>query len=326
MCRSGCSDTRIDPVNCGACSRSCRGDESCVAGSCVPADAGVATDACTSTTDPNNCCGVVCPLRINSTRTCVAGRCGFACTSDFADCDGEVSNGCETGITSDAVNCGRCGARCPSGRCSGGTCVSPCIVGCPAGMVCVDAGTACGPCEAPTVACGSTCANLQTDARNCGACGNVCPSPSGATVRCVSGTCSVVACGVAHADCDGNAANGCETDITTRTNCGTCGNACTGDLSCVGGACDCYNLATMRCGDRCARPGDPTNCGRCGNACTDHEFCDGLAGICRSCGMSSSGHLLTRCDNVCRDLLDDSDNCGACGNRCAAGCFSGVCR
>ena len=339
MCRSGCSNTSTDPVNCGVCSRSCRADEACRSGTCVSAaDASIAPDVCTSTTDPSNCCGIDCPLRINGIRLCSGGRCGFGCISGFANCDGDASNGCESAAATDPTNCGACGNRCVSGRCVGGRCLSPCEGGCPAGMACVDAGTACAPCDAPNTVCSNTCVNTATDNRNCGACGRVCATVGGgtsaaATTACMAGRCVVTACTLAsegYADCDGDGANGCEINLNTRANCGACGRACTGDLSCLAGhVCACSNLATNMCGDRCIRPNDTANCGRCGNACTDREFCGGTpTPACVTCGTDGPDRVIRRCGDDCRNLSNDTNNCGACGVVCPSGrlCFFGACR
>jgi hypothetical protein len=46
------------------------------------------------------------------------------------------------------------------------------------------------------------------------------------------------ACNPNYGNCDGNAANGCETNLMTDNNsCGACGVACTGGLKCVSGSC-----------------------------------------------------------------------------------------
>lgn len=66
-------------------------------------------------------------------------------------------------------------------------------------------------CKAPTTKCGKKCFNLQADAANCDACGNVCPGyglPS-ADATCNSGTCNFTCRGDSY-DVDGNPANGCE--------------------------------------------------------------------------------------------------------------------
>jgi hypothetical protein len=56
--------------------------------------------------------------------------------------------------------------------------------------------------------------------------GTSCPLPN-ATGVCSSGVCGTPACASGFGDCDGNAANGCEQDLTSDLgNCGACGNAC----------------------------------------------------------------------------------------------------
>jgi len=48
-------------------------------------------------------------------------------------------------------------------------------------------------------------------------------------------------CPAGYADCDGNPANGCETSLSTTTNCGACGHACAAvdkaNAACLGGRC-----------------------------------------------------------------------------------------
>jgi hypothetical protein len=56
--------------------------------------------------------------------------------------------------------------------------------------------------------------------------GVTCPLVANATSACVSGACQVT-CSAGFANCDGNAANGCETALMTDTrNCGACGVIC----------------------------------------------------------------------------------------------------
>ena len=65
------------------------------------------------------------------------------------------------------------------------------------------------PCAAGGTCCDGLCQNLQTDPAHCGAC-------------------AVTACAANFADCDGNAANGCEFDTgASLAHCGACGRACT---------------------------------------------------------------------------------------------------
>jgi hypothetical protein len=80
-------------------------------------------------------------------------------------------------------------------------------------------------------------ADLSSSPTNCGACGNVC-NLAHAVSECTFGRCAVSACRFFFADCNGNAADGCEVDLaTSRTNCGDCFNVCETGTSCVDGAC-----------------------------------------------------------------------------------------
>lgn len=124
--------------------------------------------------------------------------------------------------------------------------------------------------------CGDTCRDLDTDSANCGACGNVCagacatgrcvavpdagidvagdtadaaPDPCGGscvtrphalTLECLAGgggTCIVRMCERGFADCNSAAIDGCETDITTRSDCGACRRQCTPREVCTNDGC-----------------------------------------------------------------------------------------
>ncbi|MFO0759004.1 MAG: DNRLRE domain-containing protein, partial [Byssovorax sp.] len=54
-------------------------------------------------------------------------------------------------------------------------------------------------------------ADLHSTA-TCGSCGTPCALPH-ATASCSTGTCAIGSCDLGFGDCDGNAANGCETDL-----------------------------------------------------------------------------------------------------------------
>ena len=131
------------------------------------------------------------------------------------------------------------------------------------GFVCsAERGTACveGFCECGRVAIGCEgnranlccparedrpepyCANLLTDAINCGGCGEACDERT--SDQCLAGECS---CGDERRACDveselccldlGGAASSCVEPATDRSHCGACGRRCRAGEDCVEGAC-----------------------------------------------------------------------------------------
>ncbi len=328
-------------------------------------------------TDVMNCgaCGNACPAPMNATATCAAGACGFTCAEGFADCDMNPANGCEAALSTtdhcgacgtrcaaptplctrgdggsyactatpcagtvcsgacvdtqtDVMNCGACGNACPSGAGSAASCMAGrCQIACtePARFADCD-GMASTGCEA----------ELPRDPMNCGACGARCPGGSNATGVCAEGACGLE-CAASYGNCDGMAANGCETDTRAdATHCGRCGNACSAPsnarATCAAGACgfacnagfaDCDASAADGC--EVDTTSDRANCGACGRACVAGEVCS--AGACRS--TCAAGE--TNCAGSCADLTSSVSNCGTCGRVCpapanaAAACATGRC-
>lgn len=133
-----------------------------------------------------------------------AGVCTGSCVSGTMDCSGDVPRSCVSGSWVS-------GTACP--------------------FVCTGAGQCTGSCVPTSM----TCVGNQTD--TCNASGDwnpptSCPSVAGATPTCGgAGVCGFT-CNAGFADCDGNAANGCEVNLNSDgVNCGSCGH------SCGGGAC-----------------------------------------------------------------------------------------
>jgi len=287
-------------------------------------------DGCTSTT-AGNCCGVACPAVANAMPGCIVGACGIgSCLPGFGDCDGNPANGCEVELATDAAHCGACRAACSSDR----TCV----------------GSSCVACSGLRIACAGTCIDPQTNPAHCGGCNAPCATRPNAVTTCVAGGCGFT-CMAGFADCDGVAANGCESTNSDTTNCGTCGNACAAGVMCIDGRCGCPagrsdcdgNPATV-CETNTAM-GDIANCGGCGTRCPTPPRGATMVCVAGSCRISTvvctAG--IANCDgndsNGCETTtLSNVNNCGAggggvvtgCGNRCpstggTASCTDGVC-
>ena len=165
-----------------------------------------------------------------------------------------------------------------------------------------------GSCACPAAAqCGNACVDKQTDAANCGACGNRCPSG----VACTAGAC---ACPVAgNVACDG----ACTDTTSSAANCGGCGNACAKGYACQGSSCLCLGTS---CGGVCVdTQSDPQHCNDCSTACGSGQSC--VLGVCKCAAPA------VLCQGACTDVTSDAANCGACGMHCAVGavCQSRVC-
>lgn len=241
MCGGACTDLQRDALNCGSCGRACSTARTnsisvCAAGTCEvrcaegygDCDGNVANGCEVATTaSAAHCggCGRACPTRANAGAACVDGACGFTCGAGFADCDGDGSNGCEVATTTSATHCGACGNVCRVANAAAACVAGACAVGaCAAGFADCDRAAANG-CEQ----------DVRGDVANCGGCGVTC-RPANATGACAAGTCGVGACAAGYGDCDGSAANGCETNVRASVaHCGSCGTLC--QLACVDGAC-----------------------------------------------------------------------------------------
>ncbi len=322
------------PAHCSKCGQACslaNATAGCSGGACTVASCsanykncnGLPADGCeiNVSSDANNCsdCGSVCGLP-HAVEGCVASKCTVAsCDAGYADCDGVATNGCEVNINSDVGHCGNCATVCtaPSGT-----------------PVCTAAKCGISACVAPTADCdglaGNGCEiNTSTSVANCGACNAAC-SPPHATGSCLAGVCKIGACVGLWADCDGNVANGCETDTSSSTSaCGGCGTVCggaNGTATCTSGTCgvscnagfgNCDGSAANGCETNLKT--DATHCGTCATVCsTNHGAASCTAG---SCGITCAGGY-SDCNasiaDGCEASLAATTSCGACGTVCTA--------
>jgi len=344
LCGTSCTDTTTDPHHCGGCTTACslaHASGRCAAGACAvdtcdegwgDCDVTAASGCEASLATLDNCggCSSACFVEGGFTE-CPDGACHIdRCFGAMDDCDDLVSTGCEADLAS-ATTCGSCETSCEG--------ATP-VCGVPP-----DGGRQClADCAPPAATeCGDRCIDTGGDLANCGGCGMRCELPDAAEI-CVGGQCLVSSCPEGRRDCDGNAANGCESLVVSDPdNCGACGLACTApagsEASCVGGVCmigcepglaDCNSDPADGCE---VTLGTVMNCGACGDACIVEQGTGACTG--GSCGVGSCDPGFDDCDGIlstgCEaNLNTDRLHCGTCDTRCPSSssrrdCCAGVC-
>jgi hypothetical protein len=296
------------------------------------------------------------------------------CTSDnqcpfdqYCGTDGKCAPGCKS-----SVECSELASNADGGADGGAgsnkkicnttshSCVG-CVVNtdCPLGDVCTPAGTCaigCDPshgCPSGLTCCSSICVDTKNDLNNCNTCGNICTGGPNTVVGCSASACTV-ACKPGYGDCDGNTANGCETNLNAPATCGpTCGakiNCATAvqnatNIGCSGGTC------TFSCSPGFGNcDGNPSNgcetnmdtSTSCGLTCGSQVNCTATvknainigcaAGQCTFTCSAPYGDCDGNKSNGCEsNTSTDSMNCGLCGRPCNVAnvasltCAGGLC-
>ncbi|MGH7281157.1 MAG: hypothetical protein ACRELY_06525, partial [Polyangiaceae bacterium] len=193
----------------------------------------------------------------------------------------------------------------------------------------LDAGSADGgACGAGQKACVGTCVAETDPSSGCSGPCTACAEPTNAQAACIlqngALACGLGVCNPKYADCDNNPANGCETQLTVRAHCGSCGNDCNqefcetqGTASICSATCDAPNTlcppdagaAPQECVDTTT---DTANCGACGVNCAVPNgvgSCDNS-----TCNIACDANYFL-CAGAC--VLPSDSQCGASCARCS---------
>ena len=351
ICNGACINKKIDAENCGACGNVCGGNAYCADSACQcpqgysDCDHNMANGCEAATLKCDSLCDDASQVKCDGGACCdnASECCGSACCGEGTTCCGD---GICADVQSDAANCGTCGNACTDGKsCVDGNCERVCSGAtpdkCEALDVCVNFASDvlhCGNCDTKcattetcvegvctpsevncsddpdadaTTLCWGTCVDLDSDAQNCGTCGNACLADQ----ACEAGTC---VCPPDTQVCEGK----CVDYASDRNHCGSCGNACLADQTCEESTCVCPE-GTGVCGDKCLDfSSDKNNCGSCGHACVGDEICE--AGACKLVCANANDIV---CNGTCVDPQTSNTYCGNCDTKCATTetCVEGVC-
>ncbi|GAA5901628.1 uncharacterized protein JCM6883_000344 [Sporobolomyces salmoneus] len=284
--------------------------------------------------DVNNCgrAGYRCPTNwLNGGgATCSAGVCGPSYCNNLFDFNWGLGK-CQD-VSSDPVNCGKCGQVCSVANAASTTCLSgQCYA------------KSCNP--GYTLSSGTCTKTIDTtsDMNNCGALGNKCPTSfsNGWGAVCKNSICQPLSCNSGFSFDYGTST--CRNLLTDPANCGSLGNVCAfpfGSGTCSSGVCkltSCksgyYNINGV-----CTSlnlQSDVNNCGSIGNKC---NYANGVAscsgGSCQLTGCQSGYELKTSAilgflfpQTTCQavDTSSDENNCGSIGNKCIFNNGIGAC-
>ncbi len=208
-CGGQCVDVSESVENCGSCFHDCAlavshsssSSKTCSAGTCdysgdcdegwLDCD-GIRSNGCERPADRVDSCGSCdndCNTLVvhvpSSQKTCEQTQdvfqCSYtsSCSHDFADCDSDKSNGCETWLTQDD-SCGDCDVDCSQSQ-LGTRCISPDqsdpyyhVCGCEVDPA---SGDSIG-CSNGYICCHHVCMDASSDSQNCGVCDASCTAGS----------------------------------------------------------------------------------------------------------------------------------------------------
>jgi hypothetical protein len=291
-----------------------------VAPSCAPGtkpsgsagSSGSSGDAGSGASDCPEACSGSTPVCDAETKTCVGCLPSENTCGDGASCDAETKtcvSGCSTDDDCSApLICDTATSKCVS-------CIAD--VQCEPGFICGSNGqcvTGCNdsqPCTVGLVCCGGTCADIAGDPKSCGACDTPCPDLEGATESCTMGMCGLEKCDDGYADCNLDAADGCEWDINVF---GACSCKPGETQECYTGAPGTKGVGTCTAGTSTCDPSG-ANWGPCMgevtpkfDACADalDNDCDGTPDNAKDL----DGDGWTPCDGDCCDIVE----VGVCGD------------
>ncbi len=223
---------------------------------------------------------------------------------------------------------------------------------CPDGYLCSVSDSLCKPgcnatkaCATGRDCCEGQCFDTTATSLHCGGCGKACVAPPHTVMKCDASTCKVDTCEAGWANCNGMDADGCETDIFTKSEtCGGCGTACTfpnGAGLCEMGKCKVTTCSTgfgdcdKNAANGCEQPLNTNDhCGVCDTKCAPTN----ATGTCATgtCLVSTCNSGFGDCDlapgNGCEvNLKTNATHCNTCGNVCPStsgtpACVAGACK
>jgi hypothetical protein len=249
------------------------------------------------------------------------GGTGGGCGPNQKLCNGSCVSTTDVQFGCAAASCAPCApanavATCSQGQCAIGTCTD--------GF---------GDCDNSA---DNGCETSLATTSDCGSCGRACSNDHSSSAECHQGACRHL-CDAGWGDCNQPTTgpdDGCETNLTSTADCGTCGNDCgqqgaSGGFVCVSGQCGCG--VSAQCGGGSNGVCDTTSgiCTCSGNVCNPGERCSGGGNpTCRCNSNSACQSGDTCCPSAgCKNLMQDDANCGACGKACPGGsqCQNGSC-